>query len=138
LSVEKVKQEIVDWHQFLHQYFRGEIEATEFSRMERVLTPEFDYVTVWGEVANREEFLGGVPAGYGALPDIEVYVEDVEVREVAPAVYLASFVQVETFPDVPHKRKTSAVLRMEDGIARWILFHLTFIDPTRRPKVGDE
>jgi len=58
LSVEKVKQEIIDWHQFLHHFFRGEIEATEFSRMERVLTPEFNYVTVWGDVANREEFLG--------------------------------------------------------------------------------
>ena len=50
MSIEKVRQEIIDWHQFLHRFFQGEIPAAEFSRMERVLTPEFKDVTVWEAV----------------------------------------------------------------------------------------
>lgn len=138
MSIDKVKQEIIDWHQFLDLFFRGENELSDFSRMERVLTSEFRYVTVWGDVANRQEFLEGVPNGYGALPNSQAYVEDIKVQEIAPDLFLASFVQVETIPDLPPKRTTSAILRMEDGIVKWVLFHLTLIDSSRRPSVVDE
>jgi hypothetical protein len=84
ISTEIVKQEIIDWHQFLHKFFRGEIEAGAFNRMEKVLTPEFKYVSVWGQAGGREAFLESVPNGYGALPDIEVFVENIEVSEIAP------------------------------------------------------
>lgn len=46
MSIEVVKQEILDWHQFLHHFFRGEIPAEDFSRMAPVLTEEFQYVAV--------------------------------------------------------------------------------------------
>lgn len=107
--------------------------------MERVLTPEFKYVTVWGQAnGGREEFLATVPNSHGALPDIEVFVEDIEVREIAQDLFLASFIQVETFADIPPRRYTSAILRMEDGIAKWVLFHLTLIDQSRIPKLPKE
>jgi hypothetical protein len=138
MSMEIVKQEVLDWHQFLHQFFRAEIPAEAFSRMAPVLTEEFQYVAVWGEVGGREAFLSQVPGAYGAFPELDVYVEDLQVRELGPDLYLASFIQVETFPNVPHRRKTSAILRVEDGLAKWILFHLTFIDPQNRPVPADE
>lgn len=106
--------------------------------MEQVLTEEFQYIAVWGEVGGREAFLTQVPPAYGAFPDLEVYVEDVQVRELGQDLYLASFIQVETFPNVPPKRRTSAILRVEDGMAKWILFHLTFIDRSNHPAPSDE
>ena len=138
MSKEIAAQEVLDWHQFLHHFFRAEIPAEAFSRMVPVLTPEFQYVAVWGEVGGREAFLSQVPQAYGAFPDLEVYVEDLEVRELGSDLYLASFIQVETFPNVPHKRRTSAILRVEDGLAKWILFHLTFIDPSSHPAPLEE
>ena len=106
--------------------------------MEPVLTEEFQYVAVWGDVGGRKAFLTQVPPADGAFPELEVYVEDVQVRELGQGLYLASFIQVETFPHVPHRRRTSAVLRVEDGMAKWILFHLTFIDPSQHPVPSDE
>jgi len=106
--------------------------------MAPVLTPEFQYVAVWGEAGGREAFLSAVPGAYGAFPELEVYVEDLQVRKLAPDLFLASFIQVETFPDLPHKRKMSAILRVEDGLAKWILFHLTFIDPQSHPVPAEE
>ena len=41
MTIELVKQEVLDWHQFLHQFFRAEIPAEAFSRMAPVLTEEF-------------------------------------------------------------------------------------------------
>ena len=138
MSIETVRQEILDWHRFLHQFFRAEIPAGSFSRMAPVLTPEFKYIAVWGEVGGREAFLSTVPGAYGAYPELEVFVEDIEVREVAPDLYLASFIQVETFPDLPHKRTVSAILRVEEGIAKWMLFPLTLINPQNQPDLGQE
>jgi hypothetical protein len=135
MSIEKVRQEIIDWHQFLHKFFRGENEVDDFTRMVKVLTPEFQYISVWGEAGGRKLFLTEVPKAYGAFPDLDVYVEDIHVQELAPDLYLASFIQVETFPDLPHKRYTTGVLRMEEGIAKWVRFHLTLIDQTRRPNL---
>ena len=138
MSVEKVQHEIIAWHQFLHGFFRGEIPAAAFNRMNEVLTPEFKYVTVWGEVVSQKAFMEQVPQAYGIFPDLDVYVENIEVQEIGPDLYLTTFEQVETFPDLPARRTTSAILRMDDGIAKWVLFHLTFIDPTKRPQVNDE
>lgn len=138
MSAEIVKQEILDWHDFLQQFFRAEIPAEAFSRMEPVLTREFQYIAVWGEVGGRDMFLSSVPEAYGAFPELEVYTEDICLHKLAPDLYLASFIQVETFPKMPHKRRTSAILKLEDGIAKWVLFHLTFIDPQNRPNLDAE
>ncbi len=138
MSKKLVRQEVLDWHQFLHLFFRAKIPAEAFSRMAPVLTEEFQYVAVWGDVGGREAFLTQVPSAYGAFPELEVYVEDLQVHELGPDLYLASFIQVETFPNVPHRRRTSAVLRVEDGLAKWILFHLTFIDPNNHPAPPSE
>ena len=79
-----------------------------------------------------------MPSGYGQFPDLEVSVEDIQVRHLGGDLYLASFIQVETFPDLPHRRRVSAVLRVEEGAARWILFHLTLIDPRNQLDLDED
>ena len=82
--------------------------------------------------------MAGVPAGYRKLPNIDVFVENIVVRQVAPDLYWATFEQVETFPDIPHRRHTTGLLRLDDGQVKWLLFHLTLIDPSRVPAAAAE
>ena len=136
MSEALVRQEIIDWHRFLHAYLKAEIDVSEGERMWRVLTPEFRYVTVWGEAHGADAFLAAVPGMHGSVRDIDVDVEDIEALEIGPDLFMATFVQVETFEELPPRRCTSAILRVEGGIAKLVHFHLTLIDPARRPPVG--
>lgn len=138
MSTEIIRQAVLDWHRFLHQFFRAEIPAEAFEAFAKALAPEFKYIAVWGDMGGRETFLESVPEAYGILPTLDVYAEDIEVLELAPDVFLASFVQVETFPDLPHKRQASAILRLEQGEVKWVRFHLTLIDPKRQPNLDQD
>ena len=87
------EREIHDLHTFFEAWYRGTIEDTDgsFGRLENVLAPEFTLITSDGYVVPREQLLPLMRAEYATKPEIEMWVEAVQLRLASGEIVLATY-----------------------------------------------
>ena len=80
-----VEREIRKLHAFFEAWYRGTIEDTDsaYSRLENVLAPEFILITSDGYTMPREQLLPLLRAEHARRPEIEMQVDQIQVRLVS-------------------------------------------------------
>ena len=80
-----VEQEIRELHAFFRAWYRGTIEDTDsaFSRVEKVLASEFTLITSDGYTMPREQLLPLLRGEHAQRPEIEMRVDQIELRLVS-------------------------------------------------------
>lgn len=85
------EKEIRELHAFFEAWYRGTIDDSDgsFSRVENALAPGFTLITSGGQIIARNQLLALLRAEYATKPDIEMWVENVQLRLEAGDIVLA-------------------------------------------------
>jgi len=92
MTVENVKREIEELHQFFQEWFRAELPETDaaFARMD-ALGADFRMVVPSGKLIEHSPLLAGLRAAYGKQPKIRIWVENVNLHMAQNGFALATY-----------------------------------------------
>lgn len=122
------EKEIRELHAFFESWYRGAIDDSDrsFSRVEDVLAPEFTLITSGGYVIARDQLLGLLRTEHATKPDIEMWVENVQLRLEAGAIVLVTYEEHGTTANGRQSTLITAILRknpeQQNGL-EWIHIH---------------
>jgi hypothetical protein len=129
------EKEIHELHAFFEAWYQGTIDSSDrsFSRLEDVLAPEFTLITSDGYTIKREQLLALLRTEYAAKPDIEIWVENSQLRLTAGDIVLVNYEEHGTTKEGKRSNLITAVLRKNpkqpNGV-EWIHIHEVRL-PTR-------
>ena len=108
-----VEREICQLHAFFTGWYRGTIADTvgAFSRVERVLAPEFTLITSDGYTMPREQLLPLLRGEHGKRPEIEMWVDQIQLRLVSGELVLITYQEHGVTANGARSTLISAVLR---------------------------
>lgn len=122
------ENEIRELHAFFSSWYRGTIDNSDrsFSRVEDVLAPEFTLITADGYVVARDQLLGLLRSEYATKSDIEMWVENIQLRLATDDIILANYEEHGTTMSRKQSTLITAVLRknpkQQNGL-EWIHIH---------------
>ena len=123
-----VEREIRELHAFFRAWYRGAIDDTDeaFARVETVLAPEFVLITSDGYTLPRERLLPLLRGEYGRRPEIEMSVDQVELRLVSGELVLITYREHGVTANGKRSTLISAVLRKNAATPNgleWVHIH---------------
>jgi hypothetical protein len=122
------EKEIRELHSFFEAWYRGTIDDSDrsFSRVENVLAPEFTLITSDGHIIARNQLLALLRAEYSTKLDIEMWVENFQLRLEAGDIVLVNYEEHGTTTNGKQSTLITAVLRknpeQQNGM-EWIHIH---------------
>ena len=122
------EKEIRELHSFFEAWYRGTIDdsARSFGRVKDVLAPEFTLITSDGHIIARDQLLALLRAEYSTKPDIEIWVENFQLRLTAGDIVLVNYEEHGTTTNMKRSTLITAVLRknpeQQNGL-EWIHLH---------------
>ena len=122
------ENEVRELHLFFRSWYRGTVDDSDgsFSRVEKVLAPEFTLITSDGYVVARDQLLGLLRAEYATKPDIEMWVENIQLRLATDDIVLVNYEEHGTTMDRKQSTLITAVLRKkpnhQNGL-EWVHIH---------------
>ena len=122
------EKEIRELHSFFKAWYRGTIDDSDesFSRVEDVLAPEFTLITADGYVVARDQLLGLLRSEYATKPDIEMWVENIQLRLASGDIVLVNYEEHGKAMNRKQSTLITAVLRknpkQQNGL-EWIHIH---------------
>ena len=129
---DRVRQEIIDLHEFFQAWFVGSAEQTDeaFSRVGRSLAEEFELVAPDGEVVPRRRIMSSIQRGFGRRPDFRIHIENFDARVSEGGLCLVTYHEIQEQEEVTTRRVSSAVFRdapeAPNGV-RWLHVHETWV-----------
>jgi hypothetical protein len=122
------EKEIRELHSFFEAWYRGTSDDSDrsFSRVENVLAPEFTLITSDGHIIARDQLLALLRAEYSTKPDIEMWIENCQLRLEAGDIVLVNYEEHGTTTNGKQSILITAVLRknseQQNGM-EWIHIH---------------
>ena len=122
------EKEIRELHAFFRSWYRGTTDDSDesFGRIEGVLAPEFTLITADGYVVARDQLLGLLRREYATKPDIEMWVENSQLRLATGDIILVNYEEHGTTVSGKKSTLITAVLRknpqQQNGL-EWIHIH---------------
>jgi hypothetical protein len=122
------EKEIRELHSFFKAWYQGVVEDSDeaFGRIEAVLAPEFTLITSDGHVIARDQLLAILRAEHSTKPDIEIWVENFQLRFAEGDIVLATYEEHGTTKNGKRSTLITAVLRknpeQQNGM-EWIHIH---------------
>ena len=122
------EKEIRELHAFFKTWYRGTVDNSDisFSRVEDVLAPAFTLITAEGYVVARDQLLGLLRAEYATKPDIEMWIENIQLRFATGDIVLVNYEEHGTTMNRKQSTLITAVLRkdpkQQNGL-EWIHIH---------------
>ena len=122
------ENEIRELHSFFRSWYRGTVDNSDrsFSRVEEVLAPEFTLITSDGYVVARDQLLGLLRSEYATKPDIEMWVENIQLRLASGDIILVNYEEHGKAMNRKQSTLITAVLRknpkQQNGL-EWIHIH---------------
>jgi hypothetical protein len=125
-------KEIEELHQFFQDWFNGVLPETEagFAPFPTALGESFTIVSPQGTVADRQQILEMLWAGYGKQVGVRIWIEGVRVSFVGNGVALAMYEewQENVAREMPAKGRLSSVLfQKENDKLTWLHVHETWL-----------
>ena len=123
-----VEGEIHGLHAFFQDWYRGAIENSDpsFVRLQDVLAPEFTLITADGYVVPRAQLLPLMRGEYATKPEIEMWVENVQLRLDAGEILVATYEEHGVTANGKRATLITAVLRAKpetpNGV-EWVHIH---------------
>ena len=97
ICLPQIEAEIVDLHDFISGWFRGEIPADRFDTgFAARLHPAFENIQPAGKVFTRAELLEPIRAAHGSNPDFRISIETPRLLGQWPGLVLATYVEFQT------------------------------------------
>lgn len=124
-----VREEIREFHEQLAVWL-AEGPEPAMQRLASAVARELSFVGLDGQALGCDELVAALAGAGGARPGLRIAVEDVVVGELAPGLWLATFVERHS---PGRDRRTSAVLRNESGAplgVAWMHVHETPLGPS--------
>ena len=125
----KCHDEVARLHRFFQDWFRGRLQAGEFSVCETALAPGFTIVTPGGELIERDDIVEGIRIHHGGEPP------SFQIRTVPRSCQRVRGLHVSTYEE--HQTGTRSTVRLStavmsevDGILKWHNVHETWITST--------
>ena len=122
------EKEINGLHAFFKVWYRGTIDDSDesFSRVEDILAPEFTLITSDGYVVAKEQLLGLLRSEYATKPEIEMWVENIQLRLATDDIVLVNYEEHGTTINGKKSTLITALLRknpkQQNGL-EWIHIH---------------
>lgn len=120
--------EIRELHSFFEAWYRGEVPNSDdaFARISDYLATEFTLITSSGFVGDREQVLGMLRSEHAARPDLEMSVENPQLKLATDAIVLATYEEHGTTAAGKRATLITAVLRrnskLDNGL-EWVHIH---------------
>ena len=128
--VQAAKEEVLDFHVFLQEWFSGAREMDE-DFLDRRLTAfhsDFRYFGPSGNIITNADLRGAYPGRHGFKPSISIEIRDLALRLETPDTAIVTYREVQTDPtdaDFDHVRLSTAVFLPEARAPRGVVwFHL--------------
>ncbi|MFI6706525.1 DUF4440 domain-containing protein [Nonomuraea sp. NPDC050478] len=118
-----IAAEIVRHHQVIERWLAGTAARDEFARFAGAHGPAFTMVTPDGRALARDRVLAEVEAAYGTVPGLVIEIRDIRVVAGEGSLVVASYEEWQG----GRGRRSSAVLRADDGAPVWLRLHETWI-----------
>lgn len=111
----QAEREIVALHEFFQQWYRGELEATDFARFERALEVDFQIITPEGRLLPRADIIQAVRQQAGSDPSAVLEIRNVELVAVDSDIAVFRYEEWQSSAGVePCGRLSSVVFRRRD------------------------
>jgi hypothetical protein len=125
---ESYEKEIRELQAFFEAWYRGTVDNSEvtFSRLADVLAPEFMLITSDGYILERERVLSLLRTDYAAKTEIELRVEDCQLRLASGDILLVTYEEHGTTQNLKKTALISAVLRKNPALPNgleWLHIH---------------
>ena len=90
---DNIQTEIVELHDFFVAWFTGTLpkNVESFARVESALSKAFVIVSPGGTATERKELLEQLHGAYGRLPDIRIWIENVQLRQQNGPVSIVTY-----------------------------------------------
>jgi len=126
----QARDEIVELHAFFEGWFRGDLDADAFSRLEEALAEGFVMIGPDGEGRRRGPLLEGIRAGREAHPGIEIEIRNPRTVFEGGEHALLTYEEWQEGEDGPTGRISTALFRRDEGAPRgvvWVHLHETWL-----------
>lgn len=128
------KDEICGLHAFFEAWYRGEAPDTDaaFSRVADVIAPDYTLISATGSIADRGQLLDVLRSQHGAMPDLVLTVDDLQLRLNTDSIVLATYKETGTTRGETRSTVITAVLRRQPGLPHdlaWVHIHETHLPP---------
>jgi hypothetical protein len=129
------RTEIEEVHRFFQEWFAGRLPREAFDRVD-VLAEDFRIVWPDGSLTTRVELLERLQSAYGSRAEapLTIEIDRIELREVGPALWLATYEEWHGSETERQGRLSSAVLRLKaEGTphgVEWLHVHETWLPST--------
>lgn|GEM_PF-456638 len=115
LLTPQAEREIVALHEFFQQWYRGELEPTDFARFERALEADFQIITPEGMLLPRADIIQAVRQQAGSDPSAVLEIRNVELVAVDTDIAVFRYEEWQSSAGVaPRGRLSSVVFRRRD------------------------
>ena len=131
-----VRNEIVNLHDFIAGWFRGEI-ANSDDQFEMGfaghLGAAFQNIQPAGKVLTRDDLINGIRKAHGANPDFRISIHDVALREIfdAGTTILVTYLERQTGARATtpsdNNRLSTAVMQRDGDRLTWLHLHETLV-----------
>lgn len=127
--------EIVALHRFFTDWFRGTLPDTDaaWSRVEKVLSPQFTLISPEGRILGREALLAAVRAQHASRvpPEVfEIRIRGFECRAVGAKIALATYEEWQRRAGETVGRRSTAVFERDAAAPHglcWLHVHETWL-----------
>lgn len=127
--------EVLALHRFLDAWLKGEIDRGDDvpARLAEALADDFKIIHPDGTRGDRNSAIEGFAGAFGEKPpEYALLISDIEVRDLAPGLCLATYVERHR-GELRRARSTSVLLRRrDDGKIEWLR-----LQETPAPKLDD-
>ncbi len=126
--LQRAKQSIEALHRFFEGWIGGTIEYTpeNFGYLETAFAGDFTMVTPRGTRQDREQVLGDLQKGWGAVPGIKIWIEDVVLLHEDGATVAALYTEHQSMNGTSNCRVSAALFRKNAGGLSWLFVQETF------------
>jgi hypothetical protein len=113
------RHEIIELHRFFEDWFRAAIGPTVavFTRLARVLDPDFELISPGGVVTPRLRLLEVLRQAHGSRrsqqPPFRIWIDHFRGRSVADGLQLATYEEWQETEDGSRGRLSTALFRLE-------------------------
>lgn len=108
------KEEVLDFHVFLQEWFSGDRDMDEdfLDRRLKAFHGDFRYFGPSGATITYDDLRAAYPGRHGFKPDISIEIRDLALRLETPDAVIVTYREVQTDPtdaDFDHVRLSTAV-----------------------------
>lgn len=118
-----VEQEIIFFHKFITQWFRGETQNREvlLDELLKGFHPHFRMKGASGNEMSYIDFTNWLPTAFGLFPDKEITLSGIQIFST-PNHGVAEYIETQRANGQTTHRKSSAIFVIENNTPQW--YHL--------------